>query len=397
MNKKLLHPEVQSFIKSFKANLSDFLLRKPQFRGVTNQEIATQIQAVRIARVKIPEFSKRDDIIYPAKLHLEQSSSFLTSQFKANLLYGMKGVDLTGGFGIDTYFLGKTNYEVIYTEPNRELAAIVATNFKNLNADTIKVLDLSAELMLDQLSMQLDWFYIDPSRRNDQNTKIITFEKSQPDVINLQSKLKKKFHRGLIKASPMLSITKAINQLNHVIAVNILALKDEVKELLFEIDYNKKRHHPKIKCYDLALSQPLLFSADYEQENNVITDFNSVKNYLYIPHSTILKAGFFNKVSIDYDVNKIAEHTHVYTSTRQIDFPGRCFKVKKVLAYKPKFIKKYYAGKDFHVIKKNFGISAENIRLKFKLNPRGNHYLIAFKDNNGDRIIADTELVTDLY
>jgi myo-inositol-1-phosphate synthase len=190
MNKKLLHPEVQSFIKSFKANLSDFLLRKPQFRGVTNQEIATQIQAVRIARVKIPEFSKRDDIIYPAKLHLEQSSSFLTSQFKANLLYGMKGVDLTGGFGIDTYFLGKTNYEVIYTEPNRELAAIVATNFKNLNADTIKVLDLSAELMLDQLSMQLDWFYIDPSRRNDQNTKIITFEKANLMLLiyNLNSK-----------------------------------------------------------------------------------------------------------------------------------------------------------------------------------------------------------------
>ena len=393
MNSKLLEPDVQKFIKNFTGDIATLLLKKPKFKNLSNKELAVQIQSYPLAKKKLPAFKDRNDIIYPPKIHLEQSSSEPTAKFKAQLLQKGRGVDLTGGFGIDTYYLAQTNENVIYTDANHELSSIVDHNFKNLSQDNIQVYDLPAEMMLDQLPMQLDWFFVDPSRRSNSNSKITTLEDSQPDILKLQQKLKAKFHHGLIKASPMLSIEKAIQQIEQVEIVHIIAIKNEVKELLFQVNYTKEIRSIKISCYDLSNETSIIYQKEYTDSQNPSIEYTDVKDFLYLPHPSIAKAGFFNDLAIDFPVDKIAYNTHLYTSTDKVDFPGRCFSVLEVFEYKPKKLKGLFSNKDYHVITKSFGIKSEAISSSWFLQPRGNRYLIAFKDSYGKRLIAESELI----
>ena len=343
MNTKLLASDVQKFIKNFKGDVAALLLQKPQFKNLSNKELAVQIQSYRLAKKKIPAFKDRNDIIYPPKIHLEQSSSEQTAKFKAQLLQKGRGVDLTGGFGIDTYYLAQTNENVIYTDANQELSSIADHNFKNLSQENIQVYDLPAEMMLDQLPMQLDWFFIDPSRRSNNNSKIITLEDSQPDILKIQHKLKAKFHHGLIKASPMLSIEKALKQIKQVEIVHIVAINNEVKELLFQVNYTKEIKAIKINSYDLNNKTNLIYQKEHNDTTSFHIQYSDVKAFLYLPHPAISKAGFFKDLAIDFSVDKIAQETHLYTSTDKVDFPGRSFSVIQVLKYKPKKLKKFFS------------------------------------------------------
>jgi hypothetical protein len=392
MNSKLLASDVQKFIKNFTGDLAALLLKKPQFKNLSNKELAVQIQTYQLAKKKIPAFKYRNDIIYPPKIHLEQSSSEQTAKFKAQLLQKGRGVDLTGGFGLDAYYLAQTNENVIYTDADQELSSIVDHNFKNLSVNNIQVYDLPADIMLDQLPMQLDWFFIDPSRRSNNNSKIITLEDSQPDILGLQQKLKAKFHHGLIKASPMLSIEKALRQIDQVENVHIVAMNNDVKELLFQVNYTQEVKATKINSYDLSNETNLIYQKEYSNKISFQIQYSDVKDFLYIPHPAISKAGFFYDLAVDFSVDKIAQATHLYTSKDKLDFPGRCFKVLQIFEYKPKKLKKLFFNENYHIITKNFGIKSDHITTTWSLQPKGNKYLIAFKDKSGKRLVAKTEL-----
>lgn len=395
MNKSLLSPEVQDFIRNFRGDLTKLILKRPLFENISNKELAVQVRSLELARKKFPDLSKVHSLIYPPKLHLEQSSSALTAKFKAECLQNGRGVDLTGGFGIDTYYLAQTHQNIIYTDPDQTIASIAEHNFREIGQENVRFYDLPAEIMLDQLPMQLDWFLIDPSRRNINDAKVISLEDSEPNVVRLQEKLQRKFHAGLIKASPMLSIDKALTQLQYVKAVHVLAIKNEVKELLFQVDHAKENQTVKIKCYDLNKDEPLIYENERQKDGKAQASFSEVSNYLYQPHPSILKAGFFHTLANEYKTDKIASDTHLFTSKEPVRFPGRSFKVRKVMPYKPKRIKKEYKQRNYHVISKNFGIKSEVIADELELKPQGNNYLICFKDKHDNRSIADTELITN--
>ncbi len=394
MNKALLSAEVQAFIRKFTGNLTKLVLQKPHFENITNKELAVQIRSLELARKKFPELTENHHLIYPPKLHLEQSSSTLTAKFKAERFPKGRGVDLTGGFGIDTYYLAQTHQNIIYTDPDPLIASIAEHNFRKIGVENIQFHDLPAEILLDQLPMQLDWYLIDPSRRNRKGAKVFSLEDSEPNVIRLQKELQRKFHAGLIKASPMLSIEKALAQLENVVAVHILAIKNEVKELLFQMDHAKEPRTVKIKCYDLNKNEPLIYQNGYQEDDKAEASFSDVSNYLYQPHPSILKAGFFHSIAKEYRVDKIALDTHLYTSKEEIGFPGRSFKVRKVIPYKPKYLKKEYKRRKYHVITRNFGIKSEVVANELELKPEGDDYLICFKDPKGKRLVADTALIT---
>jgi hypothetical protein len=47
------------------------------------------------------------NIIYPNKISIEQTSSEKTACYKAYLISGESIIDLTGGFGVDDYYFAK--------------------------------------------------------------------------------------------------------------------------------------------------------------------------------------------------------------------------------------------------------------------------------------------------
>ena len=92
--------------------------------------ILAQINGIQKAKKKLPQFYNTPNIIYPSKRSMEQCSSEKTGIFKSQLFRhsGLDPesslIDLTGGFGIDSFYFSKTVQKVTHIEQNGELSEI---------------------------------------------------------------------------------------------------------------------------------------------------------------------------------------------------------------------------------------------------------------------------------
>src|SRR6478609_5692594 len=101
------------------------VLAHKEIFGVPSSLIANQIQGRKRAKHKIDLWYGTKGIVYPPSLNLEQSSSAATAKFKSTLLTkGKTGVDLTGGLGVDTFFLSQKFETFYYVEPDESLLSI---------------------------------------------------------------------------------------------------------------------------------------------------------------------------------------------------------------------------------------------------------------------------------
>ncbi|MEN8788466.1 MAG: class I SAM-dependent methyltransferase, partial [Flavobacteriaceae bacterium] len=117
MNKEILNTGVQQYIKNF--NKDDILavsFQKEIFPGIENKELVQQLEGRRICLRKLPLWHTSKGIYYPPKRALEQSSSELTARYKSKLVSGKSLIDLTGGFGVDSFFLSQQTDHLTYCE-----------------------------------------------------------------------------------------------------------------------------------------------------------------------------------------------------------------------------------------------------------------------------------------
>lgn len=190
-----------------------------------------QIEARQILSKKVPSWASNPDLLFPRHLSLEQCSSELTAKYKASLVEnGNVFVDLTGGLGIDSYFLSEKFKTSYYVENQKELCNLAQHNFAVLGRK-ITIVNSDAETFLNQ-NLKLDLVYIDPARRDIYNRKMVSLHDCTPDIIDLQNILLKNAKNILIKASPMLDISMIINELPNIAEIHIVAVKNECKEVL---------------------------------------------------------------------------------------------------------------------------------------------------------------------
>ena len=125
--------------------------------GIDLQYALQQISAYQILTKKVPSWAECDELIFPRQLSLEQSSSELTARYKASLIKEFMGnepfthIDLTGGMGIDCYFIAQHTKNSHYVELNPELCQIAQHNFTHLNPN-ISVHNTTAEEFLNIFS-----------------------------------------------------------------------------------------------------------------------------------------------------------------------------------------------------------------------------------------------------
>jgi hypothetical protein len=107
-NKALLNSEIQDFIQNFEGDVSKLAFAGSPFETVTVKELMQQIEGRKKTEKKLPMWFETPNILFPPKLNLEQTSSEITAKYKASLVKGETLADITGGFGIDSfYFSGK--------------------------------------------------------------------------------------------------------------------------------------------------------------------------------------------------------------------------------------------------------------------------------------------------
>ena len=389
MNLHLLHREPQGFInQNLNSDVAKLIFKGSPFKGITIQELVQQIESKLKCKSKLPSWYSTKNIYYPSKIAIEQTSSEITANYKAKLIAGNAIIDLTGGFGVDCVAFSNTFKEVMYCEINSDLSAIAKHNFKALSINNIKTKAIDGLLYLKNQQQPFDWVFIDPSRRNDIKGKVFLLEDCLPNVPQHLEFLFQHTGNILIKASPMLDITSAINELKFVKDVHVIAVQNEVKELLFVLEksYNDK---VTLKTVNLTKNTEEYFEATYR--NDTKADFSKPLTYLYEPNSAILKAGLFNDVSLQLKIAKLNINSHLYTSNNLIPFPGRSFKILQQTPYNLKALKKELPSKKVNITTRNFPEKVAQIRKKTKLKDGGDSYLFFTTDCNENKIVLICE------
>lgn len=391
MNQNILHTNIQKFISdNLNADISKLLFKGTNFEAVTTQEIVEQIVAKNKCKQKLPTWFNTKSIYYPSKLNIEQTSSEITADYKASLINGKTLIDLTGGFGVDCVSFSKKFEKIIHCEINNNLSKIVGHNLKELNIKNIEILAEDGINYLQQNTQKHDWIYVDPSRRNIVKEKVFLLKDCLPNVPENLDVLFNYSNNILIKTSPILDIKSAINELKFVKKIYVIAIKNEVKELLFILEKNYI-NTMSIKTVNINQNNIQLF--DFKLNTDIISNYSLPLKYVYEPNSAILKSGGFHEVSHQFNISKLHLHSHLYTSNKLIDFPGRRFEIKHCIPFDKKQLKKLILNEKANITTRNFPQTVEQIRKKTKLKDGGNQYLFFTTDLDGKHIILICEKV----
>ena len=377
------------FIEKHKNDsLMDVSLLLSKQPTLNKEFVLAQINGIQKAKHKIPEFHNTPGLIYPEKLSLEQCSSEKTGVYKSQLVKGKTLVDLTGGFGVDSFYFSREFKNVTHIEQNTELHNTVKHNFQLLKATNVNLINSTAEEFIENNNQKFDAVYIDPSRRN-QNKRVFRLEECTPNIIKLAPKIFQFSDKILIKTAPLLDIKQTLKDLKCVSQIGVISVNNDCKEVLYllEKDYNSE---PQIKTTNHSKTNQE-FSFNYKQENATNAEYSDLENYLYEPNSAILKAGAFNSICDEYKVKKIAQHSHLYTSEALVEgFPGRCFKIRYTLPYSLKDFRKLGIEKA-NVSCRNFKHNVAQVKQKLKLKDGGETYVFATTDMNGKPVLVVCE------
>lgn len=367
--------------------VEELALQRKRFAHLSDEEwrwMLQQVEGRQRTHDKLPTFAQIEDWWYPVRLSCEQCSSEATARYKAAIIrqLGEKQdilIDLTGGYGVDTYFLSEQTTQAHYVERNEELCRIAQHNFQIANKP-IHVHNTSAEDFLAQYSMvgsvssdvkKEVVVYLDPARRDAHGGKVFRIEDCEPNIIKTLPALRTISDTILIKFSPMLDITSALQSLGNEWDVHVVALHNEVKEIIFVTGNNR------IHAVNILHEGNDQFSFTRSEEKSALCAMTDcICEYIYEPNAAIIKAGAFRLVSERYQLHKLDHNTHLYTADQLIeDFPGR---VWKVIAQPIKNQRDIAALgiQRAAILTRNYPLTPEELRKKFKVQESDSHFLI---------------------
>lgn len=376
-------------------SVADLALQRNKYKHLTDDEwrwFLQQVEGRERTADKLPTFAAIENWWYPVRLSCEQCSSELAAKYKKELIVeSLKWkevgklkeesffVDLTGGYGVDTYFLSEQFAHTDYVEQNAELCRIAEHNkglwVTGYGLRDISIHNTTAEEFL-QTAGQYDLIFLDPARRDSHGGKVFRLEDCTPNVMELFPTLLAHGKQIMIKLSPMLDLTQAVKELSVFSfqwSVYVVAIKNEVKELLLlsggsgqitAIDLDKK-------------DQAFVFTKEEEQNCPMVNGTCENGKWLYEPNAAILKAGAYKLVGARFGLQKLDVNTHLYCSETLVEnFPGRVWKIKPTPAL-PK-------GKEMgqaNVLCRNYPLTPEELKKKLHLRDGGTDFVIGCRVN----------------
>ncbi|MBR3647627.1 MAG: hypothetical protein IKN59_04450 [Paludibacteraceae bacterium] len=410
------------------ADVNALALKMRQYPEVDAAFALQQIEGYQKAQYKLPEIAAIDGWQWPKRLSMEQCSSQTTALYKRAVLEKWKNekrtiggrlIDLTGGLGVDTFYLSDLFEEVHYVERQEELCRLAEHNFA-LTGKHIHVHNCSAEKFLgantpsprtppnlggeyngtnktngtnkhqetNELLKSETVVFIDPARRDSHGGKVFRLQDCEPDVTALLPQIYARAGMIVLKLSPMLDITEAVRAWGGAAEVHVVAVRNEVKEVLVVLKNGGNSLDPEIVCVNLETEEePFVFRRSEDRrvaEDILLTDrareaIEAQEIVLLEPNAAIQKAGAFKLFAARYRLKKLGVNTHLYStdtlskaeSSTDLGIPARVFVAR--VATKEELAK----VKQANVICRNYPLTPEAVRKKYGLKDGGETYLIA--------------------
>ena len=354
-----------------------------------------QITGKQKTKHKIPTYFACDNLLYPVKLSLEQSSSEITAIHKSARIEGKTLIDMTGGFGVDSFFFSSKFDKVIYVERQKELCELARHNFDVLNRKNIEVINDSAEKILDETD-KVNWIYLDPARRTETGKKVVLLSDCEPNVAELAEKLLIKGDNIMIKLSPMIDLVSLTKELPNIAEIQVISVENECKEVVVILSIKaeskiqiKTTNYPNTKSVEN-------FDFNLNDEPTAKVNFtNNPQTYLYEPNASIMKSGAFKSISEHFKIDKLHINSHLYTSEALLaHFPGRIFKVEKTYDFSKSSMKEFHSEtQKANLSIRNFPMTVNELRKKLKLSEGGDVFVFATTLIDGKKVLISCKKI----
>ena len=377
-------PELRDFIhEHINDDTAELLLAARKYPDIDVPFVVEQIEARRRLKGKLPEWYENKDIIMGGRVPAEQCSSELTARYKQSIVKGESLCDMTGGMGVDFWYMSEGKERAIYTERNEELCSIAKHNFQvlqTLRPEYVIRCGDGRELPIPSV----DIIYLDPARRAGDGSRVYAMEDCEPNIVEWQDELLKHAKMVLVKLSPMVDLTDVLRKLKGVKELHIVGVKNECKEVLVKahaLDDSVCAGCVEVHCVDFLTSGKIeyVFSLLGGMEIPLID--GEVKRYLYEPDVTLMKAGAFGSLCARYPVWQLDVDTHLMTSDEWIpEFPGRVFEVEEMIPFSSKVLKRLKKEiPQANIAVRNFVMTADELRKKTGIKDGGEVYLFGAK------------------
>ncbi len=369
--------------------------------GVDMQYALTQISGWQAARLKVPLWAATEGIVYPRHLSLEQCTSQYIAQYKASIIddllgSGFKMADITGGMGVDCFFISRSASKVYYNEMSAELCDCARANFKALGRPEIEINCGTAEEFVTSLAPNsLDLIYLDPARRGDAGRKLVSISDCQPDTVALQNDLLRVSANVMVKLSPMLDVSRALTELKHVSNVFIIGLEGECKEITLLMQRGFE-------------AEPVITAVDIKDDGTPESAVSSVKSadnalplpiadpqqlqpgtFISEPSAPYMKSALFRTIAAQTDTSLLHQDTHLFWSKEKPEnFPGRTFQLEGIIPFDKRSLSAL-TKTQANLSIRNFPESAPQLQQRLKLRDGGSRYLIATTLSDSRRILLD--------
>ena len=369
--------------------------------GVDMQYALTQISGWQAARVKVPLWAATDGIVYPKHLSLEQCTSQYIAQYKASFVdkllgSGFKMADITGGMGVDCFFISRSSSKVYYNEKSAEHCYCARINFKALRRQEIEINCGTAEDYIAGLTPDsLDLIYLDPARRGDAGRKLVSISDCQPDTVALQDDLLRIAPNVMVKLSPMLDITRALTELKHVSHVFIIGLEGECKEITLLMQRGFEAE-PTITAVDIkANGTPESAVSSAKSTDNALPlpiaspEQLQPGTFISEPSAPYMKSALFRTIAAQTGTALLHPDTHLFWSKQKPEsFPGRTFQIQGIIPFDKRSLSSL-AKTQANLSVRNFPESAPALQRRLKLRDGGPRYLIATTLSDSRRVLLD--------
>ncbi len=382
--------EIRQFVTD---HLSDdtarLLLSAHRFPTIDMPFAVEQIEARRRLRNKLPEWYAESDLIMGGRIPAEQCSSEYTARFKRKVMLedARSLCDMTGGMGVDFWYMSRNLDFAIYTERQSHLCDAARHNFEILSSrekepkTRIEVREgLSTELPIPDV----DVIYLDPARRSSDGSRIYEISDCEPDVVAWQGDLLSHCRQLITKVSPMADISRTISRLRGVTDVYVLSVKGECKELLIVQNARKASMAESssflIHCLDFYPERTIEFDFSNnagDSSSNGLHLASSLGTYFYEPDVSVMKAQGFNALQSIYDVQMLDTDCHYFTSEDLIqDFPGRIFVIDEQIEFASRSLKKLRSRiAQANIAVRNFPMNPDELRRRTGIRDGGEVYL----------------------
>ena len=379
-------PELRDFIQEhLNDDTAGLLLAAQRYQGIDVPFAVEQIEARKRLKGKLPEWYENVELVMGGRVPAEQCSSEVTARYKRSILEGESLCDMTGGMGVDFWYMSEGMKRAIYTERNEELCEVAKHNFQVLKDERHPEAEVRCGDGRELPIPSVDIIYLDPARRAGDGSRVYAMEDCEPNIVEWQDELLRHAKMLLVKLSPMVDITDVLRKLKGVTNVYIVGVKNECKEILVQAHALGDSLYAgcvKVHCVDFWTDRQMEYTFDSSEETHRVNlDSLGVKGFLYEPDVTLMKAQAFGSLCQRFPVYQLDVETHLMTSDEFIaDFPGRIFEVEEMIPFSSKVLKRLKKEiPQANIAARNFVMTAEELQKRSGIKVGGEVYLFGAK------------------